>query len=128
MAEVMDNNTESLLTSLITSSHPSLNSETTIESFVNTKETPNSRKRPSPDSPQDLVELSRAFSYFFSGGLDYPTINVGACSGIKSHVSRQTTAKYQYTATRNIIPSSTAFTQCDNTNYQPIKKMFITEL
>ena len=55
MAEVMDNNTESLLTSLITSSHPSLNSETTIESFVNTKETPNSRKRPSPDSPQYLV-------------------------------------------------------------------------
>ena len=51
----MDNNTESLLTSLITSSQPSLNSETTIESFVNTKETPNSRKRPSPDSPQDLV-------------------------------------------------------------------------
>ena len=55
MVEVMDNNTESLLTSLITSSQPSLNSETTIESFVNTKETPNSRKRPSPDSPQDLV-------------------------------------------------------------------------
>ena len=55
MAEVMDNNTNSLLTSLITSSQPSLNSETTIESFVNTKETPNSRKRPSPDSPQDLV-------------------------------------------------------------------------
>ena len=51
----MDNNTESLLTSLITSSQPSLNSETTIESFVNTKETPNSRKLPSPDSPQDLV-------------------------------------------------------------------------
>jgi hypothetical protein len=55
MVEVMDNNTESLLTSLITSSQPSLNSETTIESFANTKETPNSRKRPSPDSPQDLV-------------------------------------------------------------------------
>ena len=55
MAEVMDNNTESLLTSLITSSQPSLNSETTIESFVNTRETPNSRKRSSPDSPQYLV-------------------------------------------------------------------------
>jgi hypothetical protein len=25
----------------------------------------------------------------------------------------KTTAKYQYTATRNIIPSSTAFTQCE---------------
>jgi superfamily II DNA/RNA helicase len=41
MAEVMDNNTESLLTSVITSSQSSLNSETTIESLVNTKETPN---------------------------------------------------------------------------------------
>lgn len=55
MAEAMENNTESLLTSLTTSSQPNLNSETTIESFVIIKETPNSRKRPSPDSPQDLV-------------------------------------------------------------------------
>ena len=55
MAEVMDNNTESLLTSLITNPRPSLNSETTIALFVSTKETPNSRKWPSLDSPQYLV-------------------------------------------------------------------------
>ena len=55
MAEGIDNNTESLLTSLITRSQPSLNLETTIESFVNIKETPNPRKRPSPDSQQDRV-------------------------------------------------------------------------
>ena len=55
MADAMDNNTEAMLTSLITSSQPSLNLETTIESFVNIKETPNPRKRPSPDSPQDLI-------------------------------------------------------------------------
>jgi hypothetical protein len=67
MAEVMDNNTESLLTSLITSSQPSLNSETTIESFVNTKETPNSRKRPSPDSPQVLSMTSAILNFVFTG-------------------------------------------------------------